>query len=447
MTCAVPVTKKSTSLTSRYNEGVNDLNWSKRQDKAISSGRALNDTKEISGMLYEAIAKGNEKWQLPISSVCGADCVFCCLKYNPMDMNLKSGFRDLEDIKQAICLLDGKQTIQLGGESNGVVRQEGEALLHPKIFEILRLIRAMHPTCPIWIQTNATQLTEKFLQKMTEFMPIDFQISYHSNNQHNWCKIFGIKAKKFIIAQNAWPLLYQYGFTAQPSLVTMPNLVGYDDVENTIKYLSQFVSVICVWSPHYTDATPPYETFRHEMSYDPNEMSEFMTKMRSKYNIDIDWPLDPNKPINTGGYHSEFMPATIMEKLFKQGRKNPLWLFSEAAWIRGAGKLIEQSQPFFANQHTAVSVKNTTYGGTITCAGLLMVDDYDKSIEKTFEEYPQLKYKVDSFVVPGLPFNKFGEDMLGKRYSALQEKYDIPVNVVMMVTDEGHQIKNFDRFY
>ena len=447
MACAAPVTKESTSMTSRYNEGVNDTNWSKRQDKAISSGRSLRDTTEVSGMLWEAIAKGNEKWQLPISSVCGADCVFCCLKYNPMDMNLKSGFRDLDDIKQAICLLDGEQTIQLGGESNGVIRQEGEALLHPKIFEVLEAIRQVHPTTPIWIQTNATQLTEKFLQKLTRFMPVDFQISYHSNNQHNWCKIFGIKAKKFQIAQNAWPLLYQYGFTAQPSIVTMPNLVGYDDVENTIKYLSQFVSVICVWSPHYTNATPPYEEFRHEMSYDPNEMSEFLQKMRIKYNVDIDWPLDPNKPINVGGYHSEFMPAVIMEKLLQSGRKKPLWLFSEASWLRGAGKLIEQSQPFFANHHYATFVKNTTYGGTITCAGLLFVDDYDKAIEKTFEEIPQLRYEVDTFVIPGLPFNKFGEDMTGKKYSVLQEKYDIPIDIVMMDTDSGHQIKSFDRFY
>ena len=87
MACAAPVTKESTSMTSRYNEGVNDTNWSKRQDKAISSGRSLRDTTEVSGMLWEAIAKGNEKWQLPISSVCGADCVFCCLKYNPMDIS------------------------------------------------------------------------------------------------------------------------------------------------------------------------------------------------------------------------------------------------------------------------------------------------------------------------------------------------------------------------
>ena len=82
-----------------------------------------------------------------------------------MDMDLASGFRDMDDIQQAIELLGGDIPIHLGGESNGVVRQEGEPLLHPKIFEVLEAIRQVHPTTPIWIQTNATQLTEKFLQK------------------------------------------------------------------------------------------------------------------------------------------------------------------------------------------------------------------------------------------------------------------------------------------
>ena len=37
--------------------------------------------------------------------------------------------------------------------------------------------------------------------------------------------------------------------------------------------------------------------------------------------------------------------------------------------------------------------------------------------------------------------------MTGKKYSVLQEKYDIPIDIVMMDTDSGHQIKSFDRFY
>lgn len=410
------------------NLGVNDVAWTKNQNKSIRSGRTLKQTKEIDSMLWEAIAKGNEKYLLPIASVCGADCVFCFNKYNPMDQDLASGFRSLEDVETAIELLDGDaHKIQLGGESNGVVRQEGECLLHPKIFDIMGMIRSRWPNTPITIQTNATQLTEKFFMRLLQFQPIEFQISYHSNSQHNWCKIFGIRAKKFLIAQNAFPLLQKFGIRFAPTIVAMPNYVGYNDIEGTFAYLRQFTSHADVYSPHYTDsANAKGDEFRHKMSYDPIEMSEFLKVMRSRYDMSIDWGLDPQKPINVGGYHSNFVPADIMENLRQSGKKHPLWLFSEAAWIRGAGKVVEEAAPHFPSEHSVVCVKNKTYGGTITTAGLLMVDDYDKAIEETFDADPNLKSKIDCFLLPALPFNRFGEDMLGKNYSILEEKYNIP---------------------
>ena len=413
-------------------KGINDKKWTANQDKSIRSGRTLKQTTEVPTMLWEAIAKGNEKFILPIASVCGADCVFCFNKYNPMDMDLASGFRDLDDIQQAIELLGGDIPIHLGGESNGVVRQEGEPLLHPRIFEILGMIRKKFITTPICVMTNATQLTEKFVLKLLPFSPISFQISYHSNSQHNWCKILGIRAKKFLIAQGSFPILQKYGLDCQATIVAMPNLVGINDIENTIKYLRPFTPVINIYSPHYTDAAnAKSEEFRHNMSYDPIEMSEFLKRMRVKYNSDIDWPLDPLKPINLGGYHSNFMPASIMYNLMQSGWNCPLWLFSEAAWIRGAGKVIEEASPYFPNEHRALCVKNITYGGSITTAGLLMVDDFDKAIEKAFQEDPLLRLKIDTFVVPALPFNRFGQDMVGKNYSLLQDKYGISVSCAL----------------
>jgi len=419
-------------------KGINDKKWTANQDKSIRSGRTLKQSTEISTMLWEAIAKGNEKFILPIASVCGADCVFCFNKYNPMDMDLASGFRDLDDIQQAIELLGGDIPIHLGGESNGVVRQEGEPLLHPKIFEILGMIRKKFPHTLVHIMTNATQLTEKFILKLLPFQPFQFQISYHSNNQHNWCKILGIRAKKFLIAQNAFPLLQKYGILCQTTIVAMPNLVGFDDIEGTISYLRQYTPMINIYSPHYTDAAkdqPDPEDFRHRMSYDPIAMSEFLKKMRVKYDSNIDWPLDPLKPINLGGYHSNFMPANIMSNLQYNGWKHPLWLFSEAAWIRGAGKAVEDAAPYFPNEHSTLCVKNTSYGGSITTAGLLMVDDYDKAIEKVFNEDFDLRHKIDCFVLPALPFNRFGQDLVGKNYSFLQDKYGINVSCALQYPD------------
>ena len=439
MDTSAPIDISNQTATERNDltdKGINDKKWTANQDKSIRSGRTLKQTSEIPTMLWEAIAKGNEKFILPIASVCGADCVFCFNKYNPMDMDLASGFRDMDDIQQAIELLGGDIPIHLGGESNGVVRQEGEPLLHPKIFEIMGMIRKKHPHTLVHIMTNATQLTEKFILKLLPFSPITFQISYHSNSQHNWCKILGIRAKKFLIAQNSFPLLQKYGIHCKTTIVAMPNLVGFDDIEGTISYLRQFTDIINIYSPHYTDAANAKdEEFRHGMSYDPIEMSEFLKKMRVKYNSNIDWPLDPLKPINLGGYHSNFMPANIMNNLMYKGWKHPLWLFSEAAWIRGAGKVVEDATPYFPNEHSTLCVKNTTYGGTITTAGLLMVDDFDKAIEKAFNEDFDLRHKIDTFVVPALPFNRFGQDMVGKNYSLLQDKYGINVSCALQYPD------------
>ena len=141
------------------------------------------------------------------------------------------------------------------------------------------------------------------------------------------------------------------------------------------------------------------------------------------------------KPINLGGFHSNFMPANIMRDLVWKGWKNPLWLFSEAAWIRGAGKVVEDATPYFPNEHSTLCVKNTTYGGTITTAGLLMVDDYDKAIEKAFNEDFYLRHEIDCFVLPGLQFNRFGQDMLGKNYTLLQDKYGINVSCALQYPD------------
>ena len=64
-----------------------------------------------------------------------------------------------------------------------------------------------------------------------------------------------------------------------------------------------------------------------------------------------------------------------------------------------------------------------------------MVDDFDKAIEKAFNENPKLRETVDTFVVPALPFNRFGQDMVGKNYTLLQDKYGINVSCALQYPD------------
>jgi hypothetical protein len=64
-----------------------------------------------------------------------------------------------------------------------------------------------------------------------------------------------------------------------------------------------------------------------------------------------------------------------------------------------------------------------------------MVDDYDKAIEKAFNEDFDLRHKIDTFVVPAIAFNRFGQDMVGKNYSFLQDKYGINVSCALQYPD------------
>ena len=64
-----------------------------------------------------------------------------------------------------------------------------------------------------------------------------------------------------------------------------------------------------------------------------------------------------------------------------------------------------------------------------------MVDDFDNAIEKAFNEDFDLRHKIDTFVVPAIAFNRFGQDMVGKNYSLLQDKYGINVSCALQYPD------------
>ena len=98
----------------------------------------------VSKYMYETMAApgsaGYMANQLPISSVCDAQCFFCSNEMNPFEI-LREKFRDMDDIKRGIAVLDpNAPVINIGDSLPGRI-SEGEALVHPKIFEVLGLIR------------------------------------------------------------------------------------------------------------------------------------------------------------------------------------------------------------------------------------------------------------------------------------------------------------------
>jgi len=352
--------------------------------------------------------------QLPISSVCNARCVFCSNKMNPFKI-YREGFRPLEDIKRGICLLDPKiDEVRLSDSLPGRI-SEGEALLHPELFEILKLIRK-HTQATIQMTTNATLLTKGMIERLIPFQPIKFTISYHSDDEKNWCKIFGLSAKEHRIAIDSFFILLKNKFYVEASMVPLPKLTGYGDIEKTIQKLKFFVKDIFIWPPGYTKISSP--ELKRLMNVDYGELARFLSKMRKKHGINLSFPGDPLAPI-------DFYPDRVMLESYYKKFNKAAWFFSEAAYKRANAALgaYNRSVP---NEHRGFMVRNNTFGGNIICSGLLMVNDFRQAIKENIFRKGK-KTDFDLFILPENAFNRFGDDLTLENYSRLSEEFRMEV--------------------
>ena len=375
----------------------------------------MKDHMTLSKYMYETVSIGSTN-QLPISSVCNARCIFCSNEMNPFKI-YREGFRPLGDVKRGIALLDANNAseIRLGDSLPGRI-SEGEALLHPELFTILKLIRKKAPKRVIQANTNGTMLTKEFIEKLEEFKPMKFSISYHSDKKEHWCKIFNLSEEKYMVARNCFHQLLQKQFIIEGVIVPLPALVGYEDLENTIRNLCCYTKRVLIYAPGYSKLVS--NELKDMIYADYTELSHFFQKMRKRYKIFLDYMSDPLKPLG-------FAPYNFMVNSFNSKFKNVLWLFSEAAYT-GGKKILEGHIPHVPNNHYAAKVKNKTYGGNINAAGLLMVDDFDKAVALAIKKYTAKNINIDLLILPRIAFDRYGDDLIGKNHSILEEKYKLP---------------------
>lgn len=371
---------------------------------------------EMDDFLYEQLAH-TSRYQLQLSSVCSANCIFCSNKQNPFEIK-RIGFRSMESIEKGINLINPDISVELAiGDALPGRISEGEAFLHPKIFEILKMIRRKHRHC-IQATTSGILLTEEFISKLAPFKPMLVSVSYHSNNVYNWCKIFNLSEEHFKIAQKSFSLLKRYDLGVGAVIVPLPNLVGYKDIEKTIAWLSDCVKVIIFYLPGFTDMTDPGA--RAILDTDYIELGHFINDMRKKYSARLVNHSDMVNP-------TDFYPTEVMNNTHQSRFKNVLWMFSESVYDR-AKLILEESSKGVNNNHYAWKVKNHTYGGNIICSGLLMVNDFRIAIKEALEEFKSNGIKIDLFILPVLHSrDSFEDDLMGENQSALLKEFNIPI--------------------
>jgi hypothetical protein len=393
---------------------------------ALRTSRKLateNAAFDLGPFILEWFAGNRPSSQLPISAVCNCHCLFCSNHLNPFPV-VGGVFRDLEDIKLQLCAMAGNDDPIRRSDSLPGRISEGEALLHPRLFEILELVRREFFSNTLCFTTNGSMVDEAFLKKLAAFRPVEINVSLHSTIPELWARIFAKKEHDARTAIAALPLLKRYGMELVGTIVPLPRICGWDGLERTYEYLvvNGAKRMILYW-PGHTVRTP--DALVKELECSLEEFTAFAGRMKDRFNV----PLHPF-PDMAGSL--KVAVETIVGKTLKGNPstrggayRRVIWLSSRAAFSR-LEKMVAEQTVAAPNRHQVVPADNFTYKGNIIAAGLLMAEDFIRAGQTAVEKWPD----VDLFLVPSNPFDSLLRDLIGTPACRIAESLARPVWLV-----------------
>jgi len=330
----------------------------------------------------------------------------------------------MEDIKLQLCTMSANDDpIRMSDSLPGRI-SEGEALLHPRLFEILEMVRRKFFYNTLCFTTNASMLDSVFLKKLSAYRPIEINVSLHSMEPAVWARIFGQDTRRAEIAISSLPLIRSHKIDLIGTIVPLPKICGWDGLERTYaRFVALGASSMILYWPGHTKRTRPEIVADLECSL--AEFTDFAERMKTAYGV----PLIPHPDmISPLGVRVE----TIVAKTLKGNPKNGgsayrkvVWLSSAAAFCR-LESLVKEKTRSVPNFHQVEPVENGTYGGNILAAGLLMVEDFIRAGKKALEQWPD----AELFLVPREPFDSLLRDLQGTPAYMIAEDLGRPVWLV-----------------
>lgn len=238
-----------------------------------------NEKSYIESLIYHSAQQANI---LPITSVCNVRCVFCSHRQNPPEVkSYRIPPLSIQQIRQAIEFMDAAKPVVIGESVTKIM--EGEPLTHPDLLTIMAEIRKLMPKTPIQLTTNGNLLTIQMADSLRKFAPITVNLSLNSCSEDNRRKIMGDKLAQQGIA--AAKVLQQSNIPYHGSIVAMPHVTGWQDLEQTIIYLAQHgAQTVRVFLPGYSKLAPP------ELHFDLTLWKQLRAKvaqLRQRVNIPI----------------------------------------------------------------------------------------------------------------------------------------------------------------
>jgi hypothetical protein len=211
---------------------------------------SLLDRSEIDRLILDSVQQANV---LPLTSGCDSHCVFCSHKNNPPGIAVVSiGRRSLAEITRSLAFLDPAHVITIGESATPII--EGEPLSHPDFAEIIELLRRAFPGTPVEITTNGRYLTPEVVALLEKAGGITLNVSLNSASPRGRRLLMADTPQQSERAIAAVRLLATSAVPFSGSLVAMPNLVGWDDLRETVRFLAASgATVVRVIVPAYAE--------------------------------------------------------------------------------------------------------------------------------------------------------------------------------------------------
>lgn len=241
----------------------------------------------IESIILSGAAEGNV---LPLTSYCNLSCLFCSHRQNPPGAEvLHIAPRSMKEIDTTISFMDPGRPVVIGESATRII--EGEPFTHPDIIEILRLVRSAFPETTIQITTNGSLLNKKKLEFLSRLGRIEIYLSLNSCSEIGRALLMGDSEPGRAVKSTG--MMQEYGLPFHGSIVAMPHVVGWPDLENTVKYLCTCgAGTVRVFLPGFTAISVPALRFEDNLW---EQLNAFISRLRKETKV----PLTCEPPLIT----------------------------------------------------------------------------------------------------------------------------------------------------
>lgn len=429
---------------------------------------------------------------LPITSVCNMNCRFCSHCNNPIGLEVyRFGHLDISLIKELLEFLSPDGTLVIGESASKII--EGDPFTHPAILEIIYLIRDKFPDKQINITTNGSYLTDRVIKCLKENEPVELNISLNCSDPDERVFLMGDKNPAIVFEGlelfKEYNIIFHGSIVAMPHLMGWEYLVETIDFLASYQPAS-----VRIYLPGYTryaadslkfDIDSIYnslislvdrlaEYYAFPLLLEPPQIDDFTCRIKgiipaspaaavplkkndivkrvgadevksrveafdlitrrkdpliviNRDNSLVQIPLKKEAGEKSGlvfDYDLDLKTINSIERVIRDYRGKDILLLTSILAEGLLQKVAEHMQGIYSKTIVDVmAVSNNFFGGSIACAGLLLCDDIIKAVKKNNKKY-------DLIVVPGIIFDIFGNDLIGKNYKIIAQECETEIEII-----------------